>query len=179
MEPFTMSRSTRAPIHKRFFFLARLDPEGAVEKFKSTKEAFARRMAEAGFEGFDVKKLSVPELKKAYDDFTSTEFKPDRRRLSSVEDFFRYTEDEGALTRRHSATTTPLPFPPVLWFRSRSELTTATFVIRQAFLQRDGHGRRREAQARRPQGATTERSENASGRRFHEHYWVFQPRFFF
>jgi len=34
-------------------------------------------------------------LRKAYDDFTNPEFKPDRRRLSSVEDFFRYTEEEG------------------------------------------------------------------------------------
>jgi hypothetical protein len=35
-------------------------------------------------------------MKKKFDELTNPSFQPDRRRLSAVEDFFRYTEEEGA-----------------------------------------------------------------------------------
>ena len=57
-------------------------------------------------------------MKKKFDELTNPSFQPDRRRLSAVEDFFRYTEEEGAYrvignpngreTSQHSAT----PIPP-------------------------------------------------------------------
>jgi hypothetical protein len=46
---------------------------------------------------FQDSKIEIPDtIRKAYDDFQNPTFQPDRRRLSSVEDFFRYTEEEGA-----------------------------------------------------------------------------------
>ena len=34
-------------------------------------------------------------MMKKFDELTNPSFQPDRRRLSAVEDFFRYTEEEG------------------------------------------------------------------------------------
>ena len=84
------------PLHKRMFFLAKIDKEGLAEKVSNVKFPAAIQ---------DRKLPGLPELRKAYDDFTNPEFKPDRRRLSSVEDFFRYTEEEGT---RESCLAAPL-----------------------------------------------------------------------
>lgn len=82
-------RQLRVPLHKRLFFFAKIDADQAAEKVSKAKFP-------AAIGGLQERKLpGLPDLRKAYDEFTNPEFKPDRRRLSSVEDFFRYTEEEG------------------------------------------------------------------------------------
>lgn len=74
----TTTNGSDLPLHKRLFFFAKIDGEQAADRVKSL-----------------TKLPGLPDLRKAYDDVMNPEFKPDRRRLSSVEDFFRYTEEEG------------------------------------------------------------------------------------
>lgn len=83
-DPQRQQQQLKVPLHKRLFFFAKIDPDLAAEKVSKVKFP-------AAIGGLQDR------LTTAYDEFTNPEFKPDRRRLASVEDFFRYTEEEGAL----------------------------------------------------------------------------------
>ena len=99
------------PKKKRRFFLAKIDADDMMDKIKArfpeTWSALERSEA-------------ANAMKKKFDELTNPSFQPDRRRLSAVEDFFRYTEEEGAYrvignpngreTSQHSATPIPSRF---------------------------------------------------------------------
>ena len=99
------------PKKKRLFFLAKIDADDMMDKIKAkfpeTWSALERSEA-------------ANAMKKKFDELTNPSFQPDRRRLSAVEDFFRYTEEEGAYrvvgnpngreTSQHSATPCPSRF---------------------------------------------------------------------
>ena len=72
------------PLHKQLF--ARMDP--------SRIPALKLKMPAALLDKEG--RFAFPDLKKVFDDLRTQQYHPDRRRLSSVADFFRYTEEEGA-----------------------------------------------------------------------------------
>lgn len=90
----------RVPLHKKLFFLAKIERDKVAEQVSKMKFPGAMALADRKLPG-------MADLRKAYDDFTNPEFKPDRRRLTSVEDFFRYTEEEGQCRRRTAAKSLP------------------------------------------------------------------------
>ena len=69
----------------------------------STAELVAFSQMGAEYNGSQMERISrareaviLSSVKKKFDELTNPSFQPDRRRLSAVEDFFRYTEEEGA-----------------------------------------------------------------------------------
>jgi hypothetical protein len=82
-EPFLVRG---APRRRRSLFFAKIDADDLVDKFKQkfpeTWSAMERSEA-------------ANKMMKKFDELTNPSFQPDRRRLSAVEDFFRYTEEEG------------------------------------------------------------------------------------
>ena len=84
-EPFLVRG---APRGRRSLFFAKIDADDLVDKFKQkfpeTWSAMERSEA-------------ANKMMKKFDELTNPSFQPDRRRLSAVEDFFRYTEEEGEL----------------------------------------------------------------------------------
>ena len=75
---------------KRRLFFAKIDTDDITNKLKST---FPETW------GALEKSEAASAMKKKFDELTNPSFQPDRRRLSAVEDFFRYTEEEGAYAR--------------------------------------------------------------------------------
>merc|ERR1712205_60169 len=77
--------NVHVPMRKRLMFFAKIDADDV-----------AVRLSASVVKAFQDSKIEIPDtIRKAYDDFQNPTFQPDRRRLSSVEDFFRYTEEEG------------------------------------------------------------------------------------
>jgi len=72
---------------KRRLFFAKIDTDDIKDKLKTT---FPETW------GALEKSEAASAMKKKFDELTNPSFQPDRRRLSAVEDFFRYTEEEGA-----------------------------------------------------------------------------------
>ena len=72
-------------------FFAKIDADDVADRLSKI------RLPASVVKAFQDSKIEIPEtIRKAYDEFQTPTFQPDRRRLSSVEDFFRYTEEEGA-----------------------------------------------------------------------------------
>jgi|TARA_B100001758_G_scaffold217448_1_gene204270 hypothetical protein len=78
-------------MRKRLMFFAKIDADDVADRLSKI------RLPASVVKAFQDSKIEIPEtIRKAYDEFQNPTFQPDRRRLSSVEDFFRYTEEEGA-----------------------------------------------------------------------------------
>ena len=155
---FTVSARPRP---RRSLFLAKIDTDEMVDKLKS-------KFPETW--GALEKSEAASAMKKKFDELTNPSFQPDRRRLSAVEDFFRYTEEEGAyasiwatLTDESPPTTSqlgnpsnafsnaqcapspPPPSPDRLTLDLRHD-SSETFT-RSAILRRHRSGRRRSPEA--------------------------------
>jgi hypothetical protein len=77
---------TAMPRPRRRLFFAKIDADEMLDKLKS-------KFPETW--GALEKSEAASAMKKKFDELTNPSFQPDRRRLSAVEDFFRYTEEEG------------------------------------------------------------------------------------
>jgi hypothetical protein len=137
-EPFLVRG---APRRRRSLFFAKIDADDLVDKFKQkfpeTWSAMERSEA-------------ANKMMKKFDELTNPSFQPDRRRLSAVEDFFRYTEEEGESSLRSSFSvrvTTRQPSSCHARVRARASPTDATpsssFAGRRFFddMDSDGDGR--------------------------------------
>ena len=83
--------NVHVPMRKRLMFFAKIDADDVADRLSKI------RLPASVVKAFQDSKIEIPDtIRKAYDDFQNPTFQPDRRRLSSVEDFFRYTEEEGA-----------------------------------------------------------------------------------
>ena len=83
--------NVHVPMRKRLMFFAKIDADDVADRLSKI------RLPASVVKAFQDSKIEIPEtIRKAYDEFQNPTFQPDRRRLSSVEDFFRYTEEEGA-----------------------------------------------------------------------------------
>ena len=83
--------NVHVPMRKRLMFFAKIDADDVADRLSKI------RLPASVVKAFQDSKIEIPDtIRKAYDDFQNPTFQPDRRRLSSVEDFCRYTEEEGA-----------------------------------------------------------------------------------
>ena len=142
--------NVHVPMRKRLMFFAKIDADDVADRLSKI------RLPASVVKAFQDSKIEIPDtIRKAYDDFQNPTFQPDRRRLSSVEDFFRYTEEEGACVTNVGSDGNPMGIriplrssPPRP--RTRRFMMTHTdysFLPRTTFLRRDGPRSRRQAEA--------------------------------
>ena len=88
-------RDRRANIFSRVNFLAVIDPTKLNEQLRQIQEKIPKQFVDK-----ETGKFKLPDFKAALEELREErqhmEYHPDRKRLSSVADFFKYTEEEGA-----------------------------------------------------------------------------------
>ena len=87
-------RDRRANIFSRVNFLAVIDPTKLNEQLRQIQEKIPKQFVDE-----ETGKFKLPDFKAALEELREErqhmEYHPDRKRLSSVADFFKYTEEEG------------------------------------------------------------------------------------